>query len=375
MIDEGHFRPAKGARVTEHELAGDTILYCPAADRVVSLNQVAAYVWSLCDGDHGLEDLARAVRQRTGWPAREAEREVRRMIASFVREGFLRDPSRGTELLTLTFAGTAIELEIECLATASALASRFRHFLGAPGDRQPSARFEIVGSDQIHFVACGRWSENHQGPFADRLRAIEGRIVERITQLHPELVWIHAGAVTDGEGAVLLSGPTGCGKSRISVDLLGRGWKFAGDDLVGLREAARLEPFPLAPVVRRAIDVELPENRLHELARIQAEVRADAVAGETPVGLVVFPTYQPGSSERAVALTPTQALMLLVRQCTTFRRQRDRALQALIAVLERAPAFRLNYRTSAGAAELVTRLMAEAGDASVPAPGPMAIAT
>ena len=131
----------------------------------------------------------------------------------------------------------------------------------------------------------------------------------------------------------------------------------------------------MTPVVRRAIDVELPENRLHELARIQAEVRDDAVAGETPVGLVVFPTYQPGSSERAVALTPTQALMLLVRQCTTFRRQRDRALQALIAVLERAPAFRLNYRTSAGAAELVTRLMAEAGEASVPAPGPMAIAT
>jgi hypothetical protein len=352
-------RPSRCKKVSEHELAGGTILYSAAADRVASLNPTAARIWSMCDGDRTLEDLCGAFCRETAWPEPAARSEVRRVVERLVREGFLRDGPGTIDCLRVGFAGNGLDLEIDCPATSAALASRFRQLLQPADGALAFDRLEIVGRELAHYLACGSWSENHAGPFAERLRAIEARIVERIVHSHPELVWLHAGVAAGPAGGVLVTGASGCGKSSITVALMRARWRFGGDDLVAVRPDGRVEPFPLTPVVRQPIEAQLPEGRLHELTRSEAGV-AETAAGTIPIAVVAFPTYRFGATEGAQPLSPAEALMLLVRQCTTFRRQRGFALQALIALLEQARAVRLVYGSASRAAELVARLCVEA---------------
>ena len=342
--------------MTEHELAGATVLYSAASDRVASLNPTAAHIWSLCDGRKSLDELSAALSLHLSWPPSTAAGEVGRVTDRLLREGFLRHRAGSFERLRVSFAGRPIDLDVDCPRTASALASRFRHFLHRCPDGPPEDRFEIIGQDPSHYIACGSWSENHTGPFHERLRAIEMRIVDRIVQSHPALVWIHAGGAVRGEDGVLMAGSSGSGKSSITVALTDRGWQFAGDDLVALHPDGRMEPFPLTPVVRQPMEVQLPEERLHELVRSERHVAAQLLAATATVSLVVFPAYRFAAGETLEPLTPADALMLLVRQCTTFRRQRSSALAAMIALLGHARAFRLVYGSASRAAAAIAAL-------------------
>jgi hypothetical protein len=51
-------KPRQAASITEYELDDDVVLYDPRNDSAHVLNGTAAFVWSLCDGDHTIEQIA-----------------------------------------------------------------------------------------------------------------------------------------------------------------------------------------------------------------------------------------------------------------------------------------------------------------------------
>jgi HPr kinase/phosphorylase len=95
-----------------------------------------------------------------------------------------------------------------------------------------------------------------------------------VTRLEP--LQIHATCVADGDGAVLLRGASGAGKSDLAFRLIDRGMRLVADDRVDLRRAGgRL--LAAAPATLRG---------LIELRGIGI-VRLDAIAAEAAVTLVV----------------------------------------------------------------------------------------
>ncbi len=51
-------KPRQVASITEYELDDDVVLYDARNDSAHVLNGTAAFVWSLCDGDHTPEQIA-----------------------------------------------------------------------------------------------------------------------------------------------------------------------------------------------------------------------------------------------------------------------------------------------------------------------------
>ncbi len=51
--------PERAPNISEYEVEDETVLYDPRSDSAHALNPTAAVVWWLCDGDHGVKDIAR----------------------------------------------------------------------------------------------------------------------------------------------------------------------------------------------------------------------------------------------------------------------------------------------------------------------------
>ena len=58
--------------------------------KVHILNATAGDVLDLCDGEHSIDDLARALADATGADAREIEPDVRAVVATFSEQDLLR---------------------------------------------------------------------------------------------------------------------------------------------------------------------------------------------------------------------------------------------------------------------------------------------
>jgi hypothetical protein len=149
---------------------------------------------------------------------------------------------------------------------------------------------------------------------------------------------MHAGAVGDGGGGVLLVGKGGAGKSTLALAALASGMHFAGDDYL----LARLEPRPEAANLYRSAKLDLAHLRrglgsleplVHSFTDPPAGGKAILMlAGETgrliaetlPLRAVVIPRVAPGEPAGARAASAAEALAALLpsnaRQLTALRR-------------------------------------------------------
>ena len=77
-----------------------------------------------------------------------------------------------------------------------------------------------------------------------------GQVFGRILELsYPDAEWLammHAAAVGDAEGAVVMAGDSGSGKSTLTAALVDAGLSYFSDDVVPLDQALRIRPMPLA---------------------------------------------------------------------------------------------------------------------------------
>lgn len=62
------FVARRNPEATVKELGAETLLYLPANRTVHVLNATAQIIWSLCDGEHTLEDMEQALREEFAVP-------------------------------------------------------------------------------------------------------------------------------------------------------------------------------------------------------------------------------------------------------------------------------------------------------------------
>lgn len=182
---------------------------------------------------------------------------------------------------------------------------------------------------------------------------------------------IHAGAISVGDGCVLLAGEAGAGKSTLVSGLSAAGWRALCDDTVLLSDDT-LEARPLCgalcvkagswPILSDAFPELLqspgnlrPDGRaVRYLPRIRHPLDSDRF----PVRRIVFPRYDASAGRGTVEeLAPATALTRLMR-CTYFldRPLGPELMERLIQWITGIGCFEMRYASLADSVRLFQKL-------------------
>lgn len=83
-------KPRIKRSVIVKQMGAETVLFDPESGAVHTLNPTARLIWQLCDGQHSLEDMAKALMQdfRVG-DGVEVSHDVKETVERFRQEGLL----------------------------------------------------------------------------------------------------------------------------------------------------------------------------------------------------------------------------------------------------------------------------------------------
>lgn len=196
---------------------------------------------------------------------------------------------------------------------------------------------------------------------------------DRATQLTNQYVGVRAGAVTIGDGAILLPTPPEPHMSALVGHMLRPGVGYLGDEQVNLdpilhqvhglglplmidtedapQFADILEPARSRPARRREL---APEVRGATIRQALLPTARSAVWAEpTPLAWIVVPRFSPGSETRLEPFGGAQAIFAFTQAVLNLHIWEDRALILIRRLLDSLPVSRLTVGSLPEAAELV----------------------
>ena len=198
-----------------------------------------------------------------------------------------------------------------------------------------------TGSGALTLAHTGERSLLHRVP---RLDAVPWW--ERAAPLRVALFWalrgdrrhlVHAGAVGDDRGGVLLAGASRSGKTTVALAALTHGLHYLADDYI-LLDTHR---HPTAHAIYTTASVRHRSGAAEKSVLDVAVVMPGAVRASLPVRAVIAPRIRGGRTDLA-PLKPTQALLALAPS-TVFQMPFDdgAALGSLTTLVRRVPCFSL----------------------------------
>ncbi|MGO9751516.1 MAG: hypothetical protein ACLP8S_30240 [Solirubrobacteraceae bacterium] len=170
---------------------------------------------------------------------------------------------------------------------------------------------------------------------------------ERAAPLRPALFWVlggegrhlvHAGAVGDDRGGVLLAGASGSGKTTVALAALVHGLGYVADDYVLLHAASEPQAVSLYSTASVSVGLEADEKTVVDVATLMP----GSVRESLPVRAVIVPRIR-GGRARVRCASPAEALLALAPS-TVLQLPFDdgAALGSLAAVVRRVPCFALD---------------------------------
>jgi len=209
--------------------------------------------------------------------------------------------------------------------------------------------YSIRGSSETDYPAVA---------LADLLPLLKDEVRLRFMRARPDLLWMHAGAVERSGVALLLSGPSGHGKSTLTTLLCERGWRLMSDDIAPVRmDVDEVLPFPQSPLRRIHPGHEVDPLQVSYLDREPVSVATEMLRrGAAPIGALVFIEYKGGVPAGLVKIPRGSAAMEMLRNATNFVDHKGAAVGRVAALARRVPAYRLLYGRGADAVALVDAL-------------------
>lgn len=181
-------------------------------------------------------------------------------------------------------------------------------------------------------------------------------IGEIAVELAGEGVVIHAAVAAKNDGAVLLVGPNGVGKTTLVLEMLRRGWAYLSDDLAPIGPEGSVLPFP------KPLGIRGDPGRWAELLPLWRPpdwVPEPVGAFLIPAGIfevadrpirphaIFFPTYAPDAAPEG-----TFEEMSTARALSDVGEQTSRidpgSLRALSSLLQGLPTYRVRYSSAPG---------------------------
>lgn len=238
---------------------------------------------------------------------------------------------------TLTFAAFGVTLEVAANRPEPVAWVRSRLGVLLPGavaveaGRPVDHRFMVeVGADGLVSLGCdGEAIGSHPSSIV-ALNYLAMRIKLTVAEWAPAHVFVHAGVVAIGAGAILLPAASVQGKTTLVRELVRHGGIYYSDDFAVIDRQGLVSPFAKPLSVR-------PDDG--EFRQVDQPVEAlGGVAGELPVRVdaVLFTQYSRGASWRPQAISRGQALLALMPHTLSLRVAAERSLAVLGEVVARA---------------------------------------
>ncbi len=250
--------------------------------------------------------------------------------------------------LHLGWRDTATELRTERPELRNALAHIYRPFVTD----------ESVGRDSeatvLPSVNCWRASLNGQdykyADFEDAVVALEYEIERKLLANPRHGPVLHAAAVTNGSQTVIIAGPSGAGKTTISLECVRRGFRYVTDEFVALDPTGVvLHPFPRAATLKCKWP-HVPFGDIYELhadGGYRGFFVPDRCSGlqriPLPLPQIIFLNRRTNSRPRARSITSHETLAGLI--CATFQFIGREAIvwPAISALAVRSKACKFDY--------------------------------
>jgi hypothetical protein len=194
----------------------------------------------------------------------------------------------------------------------------------ANGDRRGCSEIKI------DIVAQGnRWDLVVDGQIeatcelASLAAEVERLLLQNVVPATPHLLTLHAAALQRDGRTLLLAGPSGAGKTTLSLALARAGWSFGSDEIVLVGRDFNLRPLPLPPCIK-ADAFGLIETWFPELRSSSEHERYGRIVKYLPIksaplpalpGSVVFIRFDPGGATEIQPVAQFSALERLLAQC------------------------------------------------------------
>jgi len=331
-------------------VTGGAVLFNAANGRLYALNPVAGLTW-LCVRD-GLSPAESALALANGFRIEHAVAAewFRTSAQKFQDLGLLGSADHieacGREDTSVTAAprsrssqpgrGVAYRLFDQC----------FR--INAPDDLQPAidSLLGTLRTDpsrhpqdggcglQIDILADGdaegeTWEIALNGQVESRCETasvvaeVERLLLQTVVPVTPHLLTLHAAALQRDGRTLLLAGPSGAGKTTLSLALAKAGWRFGSDEIVLLGHTLDLRPLPLPPCIK-SDTFPVIETWFSELRSTPAHDRYGRIIKFLPVKSspfvsapvhVVFPRYDRHGARNIQRMDAFSGLERLLAQC------------------------------------------------------------
>ena len=182
------------------------------------------------------------------------------------------------------------------------------------------------------------------------VEALERDLSLYVAEHARELLFVHAGVVGWQGRAIVLPGSTYTGKSTLVAALLRAGATYYSDEFAVFDRRGRVHPFPRPLSLR-----EQPGARPKRYAIDALE------SGPLPVGLVAMTRHRDGAQWRPRPLSCGEAVLALLANTVSARRQPDVAFRTLRQVVSHAPAVKGSRGEAHETVEALVRLVCETG--------------
>ncbi|MEJ7582513.1 MAG: hypothetical protein WKF43_00205 [Acidimicrobiales bacterium] len=168
------------------------------------------------------------------------------------------------------------------------------------------------------------------------------------TQVSSHLV-LHAGAVADEGGGVLLPGSSGAGKSWLTAACVEGGFAYLSDEHAAVDLASGL----LTPLAK---PLDLGAQGLNAAS----DIRAGSVGVAVAPSAIVFPRYSRGTPTTWTPLAPAETLLALCAHCANLSRLGETGFRWLAGLAATCPAGQVSYSDAPGAVDLLRSMRADA---------------
>ncbi len=271
------------------------------------------------------------------------------------------------ETRTLRFADSSVRIECrgaDAVALVDFLFPDVFPNIGGEPAPPPHVSFRVsCESDRWDLSRKGTslYAGRSPGVLAERLL---GEAIHDLVDRSRSGLILHAAAVCSHGGGMVLPGPTGIGKTTLTVRLLGMGFGYLTDELVHLPgRSDELRPFSRPLVVKqyaRALlepHVDLARHAARGLTGDDTILIPPAsleVAERTHpsrLQLLVFPRPQADARFTLKRLSKAQAAMALMGCVINARNLSEHGLREVSRVARQIPAYRMTYHDP-GAVEL-----------------------
>ena len=200
------------------------------------------------------------------------------------------------------------------------------------------------------------------------LEELEWTATLRILENLSDFVQIHASGVVLDDGALLIPGPPGSGKTLLVLSFLLKGFSCLSDEIIFIHpQSLKAYPFPRSfHIEREAVNI-LPELKKYISShpyldssgkvRLNPEaIRKNWLAEPAMPRWIIFPEYNQENSDQLIPIGKTHAISLLVNQAINLADYGAGGIDVLVDLVQKCDCYIFRAKSVHSSSVLVERL-------------------